>query len=198
MILFAELQPVTLLFIAALAITTWLLLMRSHRYFTRQKEPAAPEARSLGTVREERGHHLDAPATAARWEVEMHDTARELSAQLDTKMSALQALIADADRAAARLETALGQASETSRPADFPDVRPVSQAEALKSPRGSDPPLAAGTTPAASDADRTAQQRRREEICTLADYGFTPAEIARRVGSPIGEVELILGLREKG
>ena len=31
----------------------------------------------------------------------------------------------------------------------------------------------------------------------LADYGFAPTEIARRVGSPVGEVELILGLRAK-
>ena len=44
----------------------------------------------------------------------MHETARELSAQLDSKMSALQALIAEADRAAARLEAAKGNAEDDS------------------------------------------------------------------------------------
>ncbi len=35
-----------------------------------------------------------------------------------------------------------------------------------------------------------------DDIYHLADYGFAPAEIARRVGSPIGEVELVLSLRQ--
>jgi DNA-directed RNA polymerase specialized sigma24 family protein len=54
----------------------------------------------------------------------------------------------------------------------------------------------AAETAAGGTAQRSAADR-RQEIYTLADYGFPPAEIARRVGSPIGEVELILGLREK-
>lgn len=41
------------------------------------------------------------------------------------------------------------------------------------------------------------EPRRHEEIYLLADYGFGPAEIAHRTGVPIGEVELILRLREK-
>ena len=41
------------------------------------------------------------------------------------------------------------------------------------------------------------ESRRHEEIYLLADYGFAPAEIAHRTGMPIGEVELILRLREK-
>ena len=32
----------------------------------------------------------------------------------------------------------------------------------------------------------------------LSDYGYEPAEIARRVNMPIGEVELILSLRGRG
>jgi hypothetical protein len=38
-------------------------------------------------------------------------------------------------------------------------------------------------------------ERRYEEIYTLADYGYDAAEIAQRIGTPIGEVQLILGLR---
>ena len=198
MALFAEFTQVTLVFIAAVAVVTWILLMRSHRYFARQQqnEPASSRWTTKSTAEEPR-HHLDAPQAAARWEVQMHDTARELSAQLDSKMSALQALIADADQAAARLEAALARTSGTAPEADRPAARPSHQAEALKPPAAADD--AAATTVSWNDAagDRSAQDRRREEIYTLADYGFTPAEIARRAGSPIGEVELILGLRGK-
>ena len=47
------------------------------------------------------------------------------------------------------------------------------------------------TEPARSPSVR----QRQQEIYTLADYGYDAAEIARRVGSPVGEVELVLGLR---
>ena len=105
----------------------------------------------------------------------MHEIARELSAQLDSKMRALQSLIAEADRAAARLESATAEASPTTRqppppPAD-PALRPL---------------------PSEPSAERC-----HDEIYALADYGFSAADIANRVGSPIGEVELILGLRER-
>jgi hypothetical protein len=39
--------------------------------------------------------------------------------------------------------------------------------------------------------------RRHAEIYTLADAGHPSAAIASRVGSPIGEVELILSLRDR-
>ncbi len=44
----------------------------------------------------------------------MHETARELSGKLDSKMVALQHLINDADRAAERLEKKLGQETDSS------------------------------------------------------------------------------------
>ena len=47
-------------------------------------------------------------------------------------------------------------------------------------------------------APRAPRDRRQEEIYTLADYGYEPAEIARRVNRPVGEVELILSLRDRG
>jgi hypothetical protein len=37
--------------------------------------------------------------------------------------------------------------------------------------------------------------RRHAEIYSLADSGMSSAAIANRVGCPIGEIELILGLR---
>ena len=104
----------------------------------------------------------------------MHETARELSATLDSKMRALQELIAEADRAAGRLEAV---------------VAGVAEAGELK-PTDANEPLTNG-------ADRRQTQEHQEEIYTLADYGLDAGGIASRVGLPVGEVQLILGLREK-
>ena len=159
MLLFAETGPWTMLFLAGLMLISWVLLRRTQRYYSRNRPSETPPEYRLQPPREPAGLSLNEPETAARWEVQLHETARELSAQLDSKMSALQALILDADRAAARLEAAMGKAGS---PAESPRA-------------------------AANQA----------EIYTLADYGFDAAQIAGRIGAPIGEVQLILGLRDK-
>lgn len=55
-----------------------------------------------------------APPDVARYEVEMHDLARELSARLDSKLVLLQHLVRDADQQASRLEAAIAEAGEIS------------------------------------------------------------------------------------
>lgn len=159
------------------------------------------------------------------WEVRMHETARELIGRIDAKLAALQALTHEADRAAARLEQALAAASRNDAPAAPGVATPLDAAAAR--PLGESRPASAAVAdplerahegrervaPRADQADalRTggdrsgldlssmppSESRRHEEIYLLADYGFSPAEIAHRTGMPIGEVELILRLREK-
>ncbi len=184
--LFGKSGTVTALFLVALGVTIVILLRRSHRYLSRQKDSSVL-VNTGRPVQQDRGHHLDAPPDVLRWEVEMQETARDLSAQLDSKMRALQALIREADRAAARLEAATADRWESTRPQ--PEQPPVNQAQALKS---------AGAKSAPGDAiPRPSAAERQEEIYTLSDYGYDAAEIAGRLGSPVGEVELILGLRGK-
>ena len=140
------------------------------------------------------------PSDLAQWQVQMHETARELSAQLDAKLSMLQSLTAEADRAAERLEIALDRTaaalptsqSDTLHPAGSDDrggLHDITGARMELDQVAAEPAPAEGTV----SAERS---RRREEIYQLADYGFALAEIARRVGSPVGEVELILSLRQ--
>jgi hypothetical protein len=179
--------------LAALAAVIGWLLLRTHRQLSGGKQDAGPVVRVSRPKQGEHGHHLDAPAEVLRWEVQMHETARELSAQLDSKLRSLRVLIAEADRAAARLEAAAASSSEEPGEAADADSRPATQAEAL---RASGMPDEAGGE-GAGGALRPSARRDREEICTLADYGMAAAEIARRVGVPVGEVELILGLRER-
>ncbi len=191
--LLAQSGVVTALVLVALALVIAWLLLRVHRHLARQKRNDSPLVRVTRPKQAEPGHHLDAPAEVLRWEVQMHETARELSAQLDSKMGALQAMIAEADRAASRLEAAGAESPDALRQPVPPDSQPTTQAEALR-PSGP-PDQAPGEADQASP--RCSIGRRQEEIYTLCDYGLDAAEIARRVGSPVGEVELILGLREK-
>lgn len=191
--LLAQSGVVTALVLAALAMVIAWLLLRVHRHLARQKRSDSPLVRVTRPKQAEPGHHLGAPAEVLRWEVQMHETARALSAQLDSKMGALQALISEADRAAARLEAAGAESPDSLRQPPPAESPPTTQAEALRPSGPSDQ--------APGEADEASQRRsvgrRQEEVYTLADYGLDAAEIARRVGSPVGEVELILGLREK-
>jgi hypothetical protein len=180
-------DPSTLCLFLLAAIVILLMFRTRGRLDRQRRQPAEAEPPEGGTTNA-RG---PLPDDLARWEVQMQETARRLSAQLDAKLSLLQALTAEADRAAQRLEEALDRT--------HPALPPGSQAESLR-------PIAEGPHDVAAEPDRvtvelepaanTDRSRRREEIYQLADYGFAPAEIARRVGSPVGEVELILSLRQ--
>ena len=175
MSLLAQIGGPTALLLLALVVMIGVLMMRSHRYFSRQdRSPIVRTERPQPSLHG--APHGATPDSLAQWEVQMHETARDLSAQLDSKMGALQHLTCEADRAAARLEKALAAGDCAA-----PGGREPAAGEA----RPTD-----GTAPASPD-------RRCEEICTLADYGFEPAEIARRLGAPAGEVESVLGLRAK-
>jgi hypothetical protein len=163
------------------------------------------QARDYGDLRQASSSAAGGlPDEAARWEVEMHETARRLSAQLDAKLSLLQTLIADAERAAARLEEALNRARPALPPGSQAEsLRPVAghgrdlrefdrvEAEPDRSPSPDDP---GGGGPGNDDPPAVDRTHRRAEICRLADYGFAASEIAHRVGTPVGEVELILSL----
>lgn len=198
-----------LLFLGALMVVIAFLLLRSQRYFARQERTAmpAPAIEPCAPTSRKPAHHLGTSSELVQWEVEMHDIARDLSGQLGSKMSVLEHLIRDADRAAARLEAALAAMQQAGvAPSDprapthevdrlepsQPPAWPANQADALKTAGPvNEPPRAAGA------AERPPADRRYEEIYLLADYGFAAAEIAHRVSMPIGEIQLILGLRAK-
>lgn len=200
----------SLLCLGALMVVIAFLLFRSQRYFARQERPWMPPAEPASSSAQRPAHHLGAPDGLVQWEVEMHDVARDLSGQLTSKMSALEHLIREADRAAARLEATLeamrrvavtspgpvaAEEAEQSAPRREPP-RPINQADALQ-PGGSAEAAAALSPRAAASSARPAADRRYEEIYLLADYGFEPGEIANRVRMPIGEIQLILSLRRK-
>jgi hypothetical protein len=212
MTLLAQTDLPTLVALGLLGVVVGVMLLRVQRYYRQHPSPgpslgassrpghaprpdASPPAHQHGVARE-----------MLEWEVQVHEMVREMSGQLNSKMAALEQLIREADRAAARLETALVAARGVGPPASAPTLppgeqegdapRPTSQADALKPVVADDQVSDAGAADEQRPAERPSRQRRHEEIYTLADYGYDAAEIARRVGTPVGEIELILGLRE--
>jgi flagellar biosynthesis/type III secretory pathway M-ring protein FliF/YscJ len=94
-----------------LIISMRLLMRRRSSNETEYAPPAKPRApQSLPTQ--------DAPAELLRWQVQMHETARDLKAELDSKMSALQALVRMARQECQRLEELLDRSAEESPPDD--------------------------------------------------------------------------------
>ena len=176
MCLFAQSPILSVLIVAALALIILTLLIRSYRYFSRQRGDNSAIVRTARPPHNSRHSDHDLPADIAKWQVTMHETARQLSAQLESKMAAIGSLVADADRAASRLEAAL-RLQESAGGAGM----------VMQPPK-----------PATDNTPRpSAAEHQREEIHLLSDYGYDSSEIASRVGTPIGEVERILSLRGK-
>ena len=118
--------------------------------------------------------------------VELSEMARQITAQLDTRSTKLALLIDDADDKAARLQRLLDDCGS-----------------ALATAAAPPPPLVADEPPALrpevepsvalpDDADP-----RHRPVYALADGGLSPADIARRLDRPHGEIELILALRPR-
>ena len=103
----------SLLFLLGVAMLTAMLMRRWSRYFKRQKAAQRkPQASALRET-DSRQPLMDAPPEILRWQVEMHETARELKAELDTKIAILQRLTIDARRETERLEEVLKEAERT-------------------------------------------------------------------------------------
>jgi len=123
--------------------------------------------------------------------VEYEQMIRNMTSQLDTRASKLELLIKEADEKLAALRAA------SAGPATFGSATPVS------APPG-DSGAAVETEAAIARAtdltptprrDPTGPDPRHAEVYALADEGLSPRDVARRLGRPNGEIELILALR---
>ncbi|MCG3179860.1 MAG: hypothetical protein BIFFINMI_02206 [Phycisphaerae bacterium] len=99
--------------------------------------------------------------------VQLEELARESNATIETRSVKLEVLIEQADERIARMEQLLKDAQ--ARPSAGPQADP-------------------GPAPVNPE---------HEKVYNLADAGRTPVQIASQVGRDVGEVELILALREK-
>jgi len=129
-----------------------------------RRNAARPSAREL--VQQMKNHPRVVAGDAQVHVAELHDTARQLSAQLDNKARRLEKLIEDADQRIA----ALGLSAAAV------------------------PAVAATPAPAPSNGEQR-KDPLTEEIYELADAGRTSVEIAQHLDEQVGKVELILALR---
>jgi hypothetical protein len=183
------------LFLVALVMGTAFMLWRAQRRAA--AAPAAPRA----TARPAKALDPHAPAELARWQAELHEFAREISARIDTKMAALEHLMRAAHHEALRLEETLERAQhligspvvaeEWTAADEAPAQAGLHQAQSLL-----DAARASAESECMPARELPGPGRRCQEIYTLADVGLPSHEIARRLGTPIGEVELILSLRQ--
>lgn len=103
--------------------------------------------------------------------VELSEMARQVTAQLDTRAAKLQALIDLADAKIAELRS-------------LADSEKLGNGSATRAP-----PIVPPSEPAEDD--------RHRQVYQLADAGCSAHEIARQLGRPNGEIELILALRRR-
>ncbi|HEX3999133.1 MAG TPA: hypothetical protein VHX65_11330 [Pirellulales bacterium] len=219
-----EIGAAQVVFLLGLSLMIVVLLVRSRRYFRQVSEyqvpraDAPPIAAPSSGAPQAAGSQRSASAAAPprdfeRWEVAMHDLARDLSGQLDSKIRILELLIRESDKAAARLEAALARSRETteSGKTDRAELQ-VTAAKASQPPTGvppKRPPIRAAVNateprrvpaiaPAGSTTADGADKPRFDRVYALADAGLSPATIASQIGSQVGEVELILGIRKNG
>ncbi|MCA9245528.1 MAG: hypothetical protein KDA42_00405 [Planctomycetales bacterium] len=146
--------------LAGVALATFLLMRRlAKRRRSDQRLQTQASTPMPGALGKE-------PAQLLRFQVEMQELHRELSARLDTKMAALLQLIRQADE---RIETL----------------------EQLKADSTS-PVQKAGAEPASDERELPASDE--IEILKLAAQGFSAATIAHRTSKSLAEVEATLHL----
>ncbi|MBN2447559.1 MAG: hypothetical protein JXO22_12575 [Phycisphaerae bacterium] len=191
--------------ILAIGIGMWTLRNAQRR--ARQRSPARD---LLDQSREER----DVRRSMDTMMVELEEFARRVNAQIDTKAAKLEQLIRDADDRLSQLNAASGSpaarvaaSASTARPfganpADRPPAafnRPAIDHVVDDSEEA--PPPSGGVSSASQvRQDTSASGRLRPtdersiEICSLADAGQTPLQIAQSLEMPVGEIELVLRL----
>ena len=115
--------------------------------------------------------------------LELEQFARRMNAELDTKFARLEVVVRDADERLAELRELVEASPAAGATLDQPTAERAS-AEAAPSAAVADPPALPADDP---------QVR---EICERAAAGEPAARIAQQVGLPLGEVELVLNLRQ--
>lgn len=174
---------------AALAAICFLAL-RGNWFKQRRSEQAEADPNSIREAcapkPREAGHH--APDDLLRWQVEMHETARDVKAEIDTKILALQALIALANEHAERLETLLSRADKngTSQEPAFVSGREI--LSRIEFAAGNLPPLDARAE--GREILNPAQAKLARQL--LSEDEYTPAQIASYIGASVVDVEFFL------
>jgi hypothetical protein len=194
----SEYMPIAL-FLLGLILLISILLRRYYRYFGKCKTDDRPVVRTTRREADPQQPLMDAPPNVLRWQVEMHETARDLKGELDTKMVALQQLISMAEAEALRLEAAIERAQRLGISPCHDTLAELERVTAeVAGEVGSDSPVTLGNLPQVPVAAETANvvsADTQARICALAESGLPAPVIAEQIGHSVGDVEMVLSLR---
>lgn len=126
--------------------------------------------------------------------IELEELSRRINAQLDTKFVRLETVVRDADDRIARLEGVLGRPKAPKpKEGNRSEKRNV---ETAKPAAPADSSQAAGRGREPADASpRAPLNEEQKRVYDMSDAGTDPIQIAESLGMTLGEVELILNLR---
>lgn len=179
-----------------------LLLMRARQSFrtSREREEESPrrtERHPLENLLTGAGRDQafsDAPPELLRWQVEMHETARDLKAEIDTKLISLQAIISLARDERARLEEVISRGRKVGCSQQADPLLTIEQLGGASLAQvnqllDSLPGLAAG-----EKGDPAAIYEKRQAAQALSASGLSHEMIGKRLDLPTADVEFLLGV----
>lgn len=170
-------NPANFLLVLGVLISVVTLLRLTLRL--QRRSPETLEHRSAQAKRI--ANQAQQPAEDEALQIELHDSFREMSGRIDTKIRVLNELILEADQRIEELQRLYNQWGEfSSAVREGSDDGPLVVEFDRDQPHVSSP-----------RADRILK------IYLLSDSGLSAAEIAQRVSQSEADIELILGLRRR-
>lgn len=185
-----------LLAVMCLVMLSISMLRRSERRRATAREVTREQ---VARIREQR----DISSSLDELLVRLEQFSRDINAQIETRCVKIETLIRDADARIAQLERLRGESGGDGTGGN------AGPAPGFTAPAAERRRLEAGSIPAVGGLP-TAERRpretpsevpmaaRRTQVYSLADGGASAATIARDLRMPLGEVELLLKLRQYG
>ncbi len=183
---------------AAVMIITFLLLRRYRR-------------RTMGASPKQYQREIDTATNKSaavkrdmeRLLVELNELARQINGQIDTRYAKLEQTMADADRRISALRVLI-RSAKTELKAVLDETAASSGGggddltlESLDITIGDEDDAPTALEPSRAESRTASEDGPNQRICELADEGRKAIEIAQELDRNVGEIELILNLRNR-
>lgn len=194
-----DIPPRDLLALAAILVAILLMMMNVRRRINRERDGSASQVaaaprRGDPALRDGHGVRRDIEQLM----IELEELSRRISGEVETRYRKLEQVIADAERCIRELNV-LVAASRPNKEGAAGDGQRNPQAPAAdEHPQGNgelDEPATGARAARSSLPSNANEDPRYVSVYRLADQGISALDIARQLGRPVGEVELILDLR---